>query len=367
MITLITGAPGSGKSLILVDEFLREAKEANRKIIADGIPDLVIDHEPAQSVDKWTKYVEDQSSQDGKKLLFDFPQGALVVIDECQRVFRPRKAGANVPAEVAAFETHRHQGLDFILITQHPGLLDSNVRRLVGRHLHIRDVGFLGRWVYEWPEATEPDRFKTAPVKRKWKLPKRSFDLYKSSSLHVKPVRGFPTALKVLIVSGVLLAGGVYYATQSISKKINPNETTANAKPGAVKEGLQKAVQDYDPIADRIPKHPNYPESAPLYDGMRQVKAVPQIQTCYETKDDCKCYSQQMTRVYVTGDFCKRFVHNPDFDPFREEQKPQQIARESVPKDKPDSLPNPGPVAVGPSAPVMPSLGPSVAGLPGAL
>ena len=366
MITLITGAPGSGKSLILVDEFLREAKEQNRKIIADGIPDLVIDHEPAQTVDKWTKQVEDASSQDGKKLLFDFPQGALVVIDECQRVFRPRKAGANVPAEVAAFETHRHQGLDFILITQHPGLLDSNVRRLVGRHLHIRDVGFLGRWVYEWPEATDPDHFKTALVKRKWKLPKKSFDLYKSSSLHVKPVRGFPTALKILMVSGVLLAGGVYYATQSISKQLNPQETKT-AQHGPAKEGLQKAVQDYDPIADRLPKHPNYPESAPLYDGMRQVKAVPIIQTCMESKNDCKCYTQQMTRVHVTGDYCKRFVHDPDFDPFREDQKPQAVAKES---GKPDH-PSPAPVANGPqpgpdpmnSAPPVPMAMPASAGM----
>ena len=327
MITLITGAPGSGKSLILVDEWLSKAKEEGRAIVADGIPDLVIEHEPADTVDKWTRHVPDPSSQDGKKLLFNFPQGALVVIDECQRVFRPRRAGAAVPPEVAAFETHRHQGLDFVLLTQHPGLLDQNVRRLVGRHLHIRDLGFLGRWVYEWPEASDPERFKTAPVKRKWRLPKKSFALYKSSSLHVKPQRGFPTAVKVLGVALVCLVGGGYMAYQSINKKLHP-ETVWHAKQsGESKPGGAVAAVEYNPLEQSVPRHPNYPESAPMYDQLRQVKVMPQLVGCVETKKKgCTCQTQQGTRVQVTDDFCRRYLEDPPFNPYLEQK--QDLAKE---------------------------------------
>ena len=149
MITLITGAPGSGKTLLGVSEILRTEADKGRQLIVDGVPELVIEHQPAQPLAEWTKVVVDPSSQDGKKLLFTFPEGALVFIDEAQRVYRPRAAGSRVPPEVAAFETHRHQGLDFVIVTQHPNLIDANVRKLVGRHLHVRDLDIFGRKVYE--------------------------------------------------------------------------------------------------------------------------------------------------------------------------------------------------------------------------
>lgn len=342
MITLITGAPGSGKSLLLVDEFLSKAKEDGRIIVADGIPDLVVEHEPATTVDGWTKTVPDPSSQDGKKLLFTFTEGALVVVDECQRIFRPRRAGAAVPPEVAAFETHRHQGLDFVLITQHPGLLDQNVRRLVGRHLHIRDVGFLGRWVYEWPEASDPERFKTAPVKRKWSLPKKSFSLYKSSSLHVKPQRGFPTAVKVLAVAAVVMAGGVYYGYESINRKLHPQPVESVKQQDGQSKLAAAPVPEYNPIEQSLPRHPNYPESAPMYDQLRQVKVMPQVVGCIATSKKCECVNQQGTKESVTDDFCHRYIDNPPFNPYAERQ---EVVKQETPKAEPSKPDTPAVIA----------------------
>lgn len=357
MITLITGAPGSGKTLLLVAELLQDAQAAGRQIVCDGIPDLVVEHEPAQEVSAWTKVVEDQSSQDGKKLLFNFPQGALVVVDECQRVFRPRKAGASVPPEVAAFETHRHQGLDFILITQHPGLLDQNVRRLVGRHIHIRDLGFLGRWVYEFPEATDPERYKVAPVKRKWSLPKKAFNLYKSSSLHIKPKRGFPTALKVLAVSLVLLAIGVSYAWQSINKKLHPEppKTAAFSSSSPSSVGLPSAapVTTDSLIESMAPRLRDFPESAPMYDQLRQVKNMPLVVGCIQTKKGCTCQHQQGNNIEVSDAFCKQYLVNAHFDPYRERSVPQ-IAPQGQKDNKQNGSGQPAPVESAPSVPGVP-------------
>lgn len=323
MITLITGMPGAGKTLLLVAEFLTEAQQKGRPVIADGIPELVIQHTPAAPVVDWTVKVPDPSSQEGEKLLFTFPEGSLVVIDECQRVFRPRATTKQVPPEVAAFETHRHQGLDFVLITQHPGLLDANVRRLVGRHLHIRDVGILGRKVYEWPEATDPEKFRNAPIQRSWKLPKNSFALYKSSSLHIKPKRGIPKGVAALAVTIPLLLAGGGYAWNSIQKK-----TQSQPVPVAVQQQGQPSVVggQVAPVVDRAamllefdPAVPGRPETAPAFDALRVVKNMPVVAGCVQTKARCSCQNQQGLDAGLDDLQCKRWLENPPFDAYREQ------------------------------------------------
>ncbi|MFC2415994.1 zonular occludens toxin domain-containing protein [Neisseria elongata] len=78
--------------------------------------------------------------------------GSLVVIDEAQRPFPIRSAAAKVPPYIEAFATHRPLGLDIVFITQHPSFLDSFVRRLVQRHIHI-SIKPVGRKFYEWNEC----------------------------------------------------------------------------------------------------------------------------------------------------------------------------------------------------------------------
>lgn len=336
MITLITGMPGAGKTLLLVSEFLTEARDKGRHIVADGIPELAITHSPAPEVPEWTKVVDDPASQDGKKLLFSFEQGSLVVIDECQRVFRPRSAGRAVPPEVAAFETHRHQGLDFILITQHPSLLDSNVRRLVGRHLHIRDLGILGRKIYEWPEATDTEKYKSAPVQRSFSLPKSSFSLYKSSSLHIKPKRGLPKGFVALGLTIPLILTGAWYAYGSIQKKVNPEQ----AKPSQVQTG-QPSVSvapsriQTDPsemLVEFVPVVPGRPETAPAYDALRVVKNMPQVVGCIATKAKCSCTNQQGLDAGLDNMQCRSWIASPTFDPYSDRWQVEAKTDKSEPK-----------------------------------
>lgn len=220
MITLITGAPGAGKSAALVSLLLELSKE--RQIYVNGIPDLKIPHLPLENPASWPDTV---------------PDGSIIVIDEVQNAWRPRGPGTKVPPDVQALETHRHRGLDFYIITQGPNLVDTNVRALVGRHIHLRDVGVLGRWWYEWPECADNCRtgWKNAPLKKRYKLPKKAFDLYKSSSLHVKPLRSFPMMLIVLAIALIGFAVGVYMIYSSIQSKVAPSAPLPNSspKPGA--------------------------------------------------------------------------------------------------------------------------------------
>ena len=315
MITLITGAPGSGKSAALVAMLVDLAKD--RTIYCHGIPDLAVPHVPLDDPTTWPDTV---------------PDGSIIVIDECQTVWRPSGPGQKIPDHIAKLETHRHRGLDFYIITQGPNLVHSNVRALVGRHVHLRDIGFLGRWWYEWPETADNCRtgWKSAPIKKRYRLPKHIFGQYKSASVHVKPVRSFPKVVVVLVLA-VLLCGYLAFKVYgTIASKIAPSSvppsapsgnlpfpgTPQPASPGQPADGIAKPAFIDDRV-DFIPRVSNVPESAPAYDEIRKVVNMPQVTGGACFKGVCKCYTQQGTDSGLTHAHCKAWMQNPSFDHYR--------------------------------------------------
>ncbi len=155
MIYLITGVPGSGKTLYAVSTLVKKlldekittktGQDIKRRLVTDGIPDLVIPHETmAERVEpppqvKGEPPPADPNTGDGLHNWWTWCKpGDVLVIDEVQRYWRPRGMGVKPPPEIAMLETHRHLGVDFVIITQNAMLIDQNVRRLVGRHLNVR-------------------------------------------------------------------------------------------------------------------------------------------------------------------------------------------------------------------------------------
>jgi len=192
MITIITGVPGMGKTAMLVHILLENEKTKfnSRPVFVMGINNLLIDHAKAPPVEEWT---EKRPSEEDPTLLLDyyrFPPNSILVVDEAQRVFRTRSSGSKVPNHVAALETHRHTGLDIILLTQKPQLLDANARLLCGRHVHIKNT-IMGRKLFEWFEFTDVENRSNldAAIKRSYSPPKEVFSLYKSAEVHTKQPR----------------------------------------------------------------------------------------------------------------------------------------------------------------------------------
>lgn len=313
MITFISGAPGTGKSAALVSMLRELGKE--RQIYVFGIPDLKIDHVELADPQNWHN---------------DVPDGSVIVIDEVQNVWRPRGPGQKVPDHIAKLETHRHRGLDFYIISQGPNLVDSNVRALVGRHVHLRDLGVLGRWWYEWPECADNCRtaWKNAPLKKRYRLPKAIFKDYKSSSLHVKPVRSFPWMLVVLVAAVLAFCYFAWKTYATIQSKINPPA----AKPAVVASGVagaggagapagapgasQSPVKFIDDRVDWIPRVSSKPESAPAYDAIRSVQVLPRVAGGMCVGQRCKCITQQGTNAGLTDDECRKWLADPPFDPY---------------------------------------------------
>lgn len=195
MITLITGVPGSGKTLYTVaqaDKLVR----SGRRVLVDGIRDLAIDH--VQVDEAWVrKWYENVQPND------------VVIIDEVQRYWPPVSISTKSTEDIEKLHVHRHLGVDFIVITQHPNRMNKVIRDLVGRHVHVRRMlGLQKAMLYEWDSARNPQGNLKDAVKTWWSYPKNVFALYTSAELHTKPKAVVPKALFVIPVA--LLVGGFF-------------------------------------------------------------------------------------------------------------------------------------------------------------
>ena len=344
-VILVTGIPGSGKTAHVVDLLAHDPQFKGRPLFTMGIPELMLDNDPCPPVAEWTEWRDSPEDESLKLPYFTFPESALVVLDEAQRIYRPRPVGSKVPPEVAAFETHRHTGIDFILITQHPGLLDSNLRKLVGRHIHIRVTPF-GRYRYEWTELGDPESASSRELaaKDRYKLPKRAFALYKSSQLHTKIRTKMPwyVWLFAACVVGVVLLGG--YAYKRVNTRITGGDLPAAAikdgSPANAAQGEKRTLEPSEMLQEFVPVIPGRPETAPAYDGLRQVKAMPVVAGCIQTPTNCRCQNQQGLDAGLDKMQCEAWLRNPPFNPYHEvRQEMPQGAKQGQPAAEPNPQP----------------------------
>lgn len=309
MITLITGTPGAGKTLYTVSEILGEFE--GRKVFVDGIPELHLPHEeplgPSLEWDKW------------------LPHGGVLVIDECQRVYPVRPAGQKPPQSVSAFDTHRHNGHDIVLITQHPNNLDGHIRRLVSRHLHVRRVWGWGKAiVYEWDQTTDPNRLATA-TKKAWSYPKKNFSLYKSASQHnargQKPPMVFYLLFLLPVVFGVL----AYTLYQSVTAKVEPSHVTEGKPQKKGEEQEARPVTDKVESFDFVPRFASMPATAPAYDELRKVQTLPIISGCISSSVKCACYTANAAQIEIPEKDCRQRAQTIVFDPYSAPPMPSPI------------------------------------------
>lgn len=342
MIILQTGVPGSGKTSSIVNMLMndesythftdKDGVKKKRPLFVNGIPELKIEHE------------ELSDDQIREKPFQDFlPYGSLVIIDEAQRLMGTRSAATKVPQYIEALAMHRHHGLDIVLITQHPSFLDSFVRRLVQRHMHV-SIKPVGRKLYEWNECVDqPDSSVNIAkaIERTFVVPKKSFGMYKSAEVHTKPKRRIPKSLIFVVIFIPLLIGFTLYTINNMRKRFGDDEQQATTVAAAsdVSVGAQQAQSSPVPQQtgslkpeDLVPTLAEKPESKPIYDSVRQVKTFEYIAGCVDGgKSGCTCYSSQGTPLKeITKVMCQDYARNGlPFNPYKDEnqvvQQPQNV------------------------------------------
>ena len=331
-ITLITGKPRIGKTAFAVELLMFDDFYKGRKIDSN-INGLLIDHHKPpeghnwEDMHEWLKWKENI--------------GSVVIYDEVQYLFPTRSSGSKMPENVAFLNIHGHYGIDMILITQSPKLLDVNLREVVNKHIHIAANKMGGLTRLEWNEvALNPTQQARNALSSSHKIRQEVFEYYKSAEVHtahshVKSRWYYVIIAMLFILPCILgLVGFMGYkmyqgykekagiTAQAEEKKedtgFKNSLDTESQKEMMPQSGIQG--QNLKP-EDFVPTLAEKPESKPIYNGVRQVKTFEYPVGCIDGgKSGCTCYSSQGTPLKeITKAMCKDYAHNGlPFNPYKE-------------------------------------------------
>lgn len=350
MITLITGVPGASKTLNTI-KHVRDS-HADRKIYYRAIKELSLD---------WCELSDDQVLS-----WTDLPDGSVLVIDEAQQVWPNIANNQKSPLSVMALDTHRHRGFDFYVITQKATMVDFRLRGFVGRHWHFeRAFGQNRVRRLEWQKAiSDVDDYHTRQTAEtsSIKIDPAIFNLYKSAELHTVK-KTIPKMAYVAIVALVFTFGAFGYLYYSISDRTQEADLVQAEvlSPESNFDALQKfsplgggsggEVMSTQQYLDKFtPRVPDIPSSAPAYDAVAEVVAIPRPQCIYSYKrNECRCYTQQATSLDISHQACLNYIENGWFNPYKADGEAGGggDASFSASAQPEDTLPQTDPVAGG--------------------
>lgn len=145
MIELLEGVPGSGKSYYAVSARRLKWVRASRRVyvyVEGFYLDRLALFEGVELAVLETQITLWHSGEDVKAGLLQVEPGSAVLIDEVQTVFRSK--GKTDPALLRWLETHRHRGIDLVLMCQQFGQVTLGVNRLVEATTKFRRLDRFG-------------------------------------------------------------------------------------------------------------------------------------------------------------------------------------------------------------------------------
>jgi zona occludens toxin len=269
----------------------------------------------------------------------ELPPGAIMVVDECQKVFPLR--GRGDPEEwIRDLATHRHMGIDFFLITQNPLLFDHFVRRLVDQHFHIvRKFGTHWATIHEYVNGCRDEVAKSRgdSIRHEWRYPKDTFALYKSAELHTVK-RRIPMRVWVIGLSIITALVAGYIAVQRLNPANASNRMGAPPTPSAgagpaspAKAGVPLTAAEF--VSLHAPRVPGLAYTAPVYDEVTKPTEAPYPAGCVKSATSCTCYSQQATKLEMPQQLCGDIVSRGFFVAWklheqRQDTKPAAAGRQ---------------------------------------
>lgn len=316
-IVLVTGLPGHGKTLYTIATYRSMAEKDARPVYHSGLRGLKLpwkEHKP----ENWQA----------------LPPNAVFIIDEAQFVFPLRGRGAP-PEWIQRLAVHRHQGIDIVIVTQDPLLIDSFVRRLCDRHYHVvRKFGTNFAVVHEYANGVH-DRVahgRGDSIKHEWRYPAEVFELYESAEVHtVKrriPLRVYLLALAPLVVVGLVWTVYRRHVASEEAVAVQPSRPSsaplsfsqAPVSAGPQGRGQPLTVQQY--IELHRPRIAGLAYTAAAYDQVTQPVEAPYPAACVASADRCKCYSQQATALETPDDLCRAIAAGGFFVAWRSQVAP---------------------------------------------
>lgn len=327
MIYLVTGTPGTGKTSFILHMWLKN----KNKIFTfeDGTPrPLYYNHIDGLDSRQLKAHEINDDELKSAPLNEILPEGAILIVDEADYIYPVRGLKAP-PPYVQTLKELRHYGLTLILITQSPSMLDSYIRRLVTTHWHLQRRP-LGTKLYEFNQCQEvlsESNLKLAAA-TVYKPDKNTFKLYQSASVHIKHKKKlnrifyifpFLVMITLFFIIKALVPVKQALANDSEQQFSDPLDNKLD------KESFLKSVNLDNKsnlligtkASDFIPRLPDHPETAPIYDELRKPVNIELVVGCVKSGSNCNCYSSQATKVIVSRNYCEAFVNGLKFDAYR--------------------------------------------------
>ena len=339
MLVFRTGLQGHGKTLNAIKEIDAKAKSEGRPVYYHNVNGL----KPEKLKGQWYPF-------DDPHKWFELPDNSIVLIDEAQRFFGVRDPRKAVPDYCSQFETMRHDGLEVHLVTQHASFLYAHIRKLCNKHIYVLRI-FGGKKLSRYEAEKYIDVDKQTALKDAShsfvKLDSKFFGVYDSAVEHHFKFRP-PGKLLIIPVLILFIAFMLYRAFDSFNGKDaakTAQELASSAASGAAGmlpsvvpsgEGGSKTkiLTAAEYVEIRVPRIPDLPSSAPLYDSLTKPKTYPRL-SCMISSDPnyiernakryrviaageksyiCECFTQQGTWHKTTFAFCKNAVEYGSFD-----------------------------------------------------
>ena len=379
MIYLITGTPGTGKTAMVLSWIhkntdglftfnIYERDDKGKIIKPEVLIDTVkrplfvnhideLDHDYFGSQD-----ISDEEVQSGK--IWDVlptPTEAdpnlvppVLIVDEAHRLYPVRSASAKNPDYVESLAELRHHGVTLILITQHPTSIDKYVRDRVGKHVHITraKVGTKAFSFYEVETNLSKANLKNG-IEEFYSIDKAVWEHYKSASMHVKFKKKM---LKIIWVFPLILIFGIALISYIVMNfgnltdftgrnkttseteqliasdvKVPQNDTQTHARSNEKDANYATSASQPQTLGDDkynaqmlTPRIPEQPWSKPIYDELRQAKNMEWPAAIIVSKGKCTAYSDQGTVLNVPDKFCRKWLKDGLYNPYKERQVQQQ-------------------------------------------
>ena len=316
MIYLRTGANGSCKTLFTLADVRALQLESGRPVCINGR--FKIKSDKLKEFGWQVIDFKDWQAQD---------DGTIFLIDECHNDLPVRPSGAPVPEPVRMLAEHRSRGFDFFLLTQHPMNIDSFVRKLIGApgwHQHLKRVMGATKLtsVLQWDavriDCEKDGSGKSAQITRRTQ-PTEVYGWYDSAELHTGKVR-IPKQVFVLAACAVLVPALGYVGYRHLMQSTTAPAVAAGVLPagvhvlgGAGGQGGRREVTPAEYVASFTPRVADLPYTAPRYDGVTGVATAPYPAACVHMGAECRCYTQQATRLVVSRSVCLQVVRDGFF------------------------------------------------------
>ena len=216
-VELITGTPGAGKTLFIVKKVVDVLLKTGRPIY-HNVNQLNVPGDHVHYVDddhpfgpcNWHNRTEEEC------------KGAIFIFDEIQHQYPPRSSSSKIPPWIAAFQTHRHKGLDFYILTQDPSFIDHGVKKIVDHHYHLyRPFRFARSTLYEYQGVSSspgPEMTFANAQKSSFVFQKKYFQFYRSSADHNMKAHPPWKLIGMTVALAVALVGMTWFLSGRLGK-----------------------------------------------------------------------------------------------------------------------------------------------------